>query len=308
MKVDDPVVSVIVPSYYRNEHLQEAIESVFDQSYRPVEVIVVDDSGEAYAEGVVERYPGVTYIPLAENRGQNAALNRGLEQVRGDYVQFLDDDDLILEGKFDEQVRRLEDESEMGVAYCRLITADDQLSDPPPDGEGDVLEHALRLHLDSCVTSTMLFDRECLEAVAPLPTPPGSTDNYMKIELAQRTEFAFVDVVGVFKREHPNAVSESEGAIVGRRQLFDHYADLYDEFPPDVRRQALVIYHNRAGEYYVNNRGWSARGIRCFSMAVYYDPGTKLFYLGRLIGSLFGRPGLALVDWCIGLAGTALRR
>jgi len=74
-----PKISIIIPTYYRNDVLPEAIESVLDQNYEPTEVIVVDDSGEGNAEPVIAEYDEVRGIIREENGNWKAALTTGIE-------------------------------------------------------------------------------------------------------------------------------------------------------------------------------------------------------------------------------------
>ncbi|WP_079980801.1 MULTISPECIES: glycosyltransferase family 2 protein [unclassified Haloarcula] len=298
MPDSDPMVSVIIPTYHRNDLLLQAIKSVYNQSYRPIEVIVVDDSGEEHARPTVEscEYHGLRYVPLEKNRGQNAALNRGLDEVSGRYVQFLDDDDEIIGEKFSKQVFLLESQDEVGVVYCGLRNDNGTIHLPREAGRGDVLEQALQFNLFSCVTSTMLIDIDVLSSTAPLPTPPGSTDIYMKIEFAQSTNFDFVPEPGILKRDVSGSVSSSWGAIVGHKRIFKKYRCLYNQFPEEVQRTALARFYNRKGSYLVGTHSWSPKASYAFAKAVYYHPQISLPYLGRLFGSIFGRPGVTVVE------------
>jgi len=98
------LVSVIIPTYNRAKHLIEAMDSVQNQTYRPIELIVVDDgstdctkmSVEVYAAGLArEQGLELQYIPRS-NQGPEAARNQGLRVARGKYVRFLDSDDWLL--------------------------------------------------------------------------------------------------------------------------------------------------------------------------------------------------------------------
>ena len=80
-----PLVSVVIPTYFRNEQLREAVESVRAQTYDPVEIVVVDDSGEAHARDAIDRYDDVQYVPLDVNRGANLARTVGIEHAGGAY-------------------------------------------------------------------------------------------------------------------------------------------------------------------------------------------------------------------------------
>lgn len=289
-------ISIIIPTYYRNDLLRSAVSSVYQQSYRPVEVIVVDDSGESHAQCVVDSFDDIHYIPLKRNLGQNAALNRGISEATGEYIQFLDDDDEILDGKLSRQVKLLASDENVEVAYCGIRYDDGTTTVPLPEMRGDVLEPALAFDLHSCVTSTMLIERELLEEVAPLPTPPGSTDIYMKIEFAQRAEFEFITDIGILKRDLPGSVGSSEAALQGQRQVFDVYGDVYDRFPESVRNRALAAFYNRTGAHYLSEGSWSFSAIVAFARAVYYNPGISPQYVSRFFGSLLGRPGITLAD------------
>lgn len=110
----NPLVSVIITTYYRNELLREAIDSVKRQTYKPIEIIVVDDSGEEIAKEVVKEYD-VTYIPKRKNEGQIAAWNSGISRCHGDFIQFLDDDDQLLETKIEKQVQKFRSSTNVGV-------------------------------------------------------------------------------------------------------------------------------------------------------------------------------------------------
>jgi glycosyltransferase involved in cell wall biosynthesis len=302
----DPMVSVIIPTYYRNNLLLQAINSVYNQSYRPIEVIVVDDSGEEHARPIVEscEYHPLRYVPLRKNRGQNSALNRGLDAASGDYIQFLDDDDEIIGEKFLKQVSLLEDQDEVGVVYCGLRNDNGTIQLPREGGRGDVLEQVLQFNLFSCVTSTMLIDKNVLSTIAPLPTPPGSTDIYMKIEFAQVTNFDFVPELGILKRDVPGSVSSSWDAIIGHRQIFNQYQQIYDQFPEEVQRTALARFYNRKGTYFVGTSLWSPTASYAYAKAVYYHPQMSLPYIGRLLGSIFGQPGVTIAEKLMAKVGS----
>ncbi|TKT80270.1 glycosyltransferase [Aquamicrobium sp. LC103] len=103
------VVSVILPTYNRSGSLPAAISSVLTQSFRDLELIVVDDcSSEDLAE--VARASGderVKYVRRPVNGGAGAARNTGLDLAQGDYIAFQDSDDLWLPGKLDRQLALL---------------------------------------------------------------------------------------------------------------------------------------------------------------------------------------------------------
>ncbi|MFW6335176.1 MAG: glycosyltransferase, partial [Desulfosalsimonas sp.] len=99
-----PLVSAVIPVCNRQGWIAEAVDSVLAQDYRPLELIVVDDgSTDATADTVLSYGSRLTYI-YQENRGVSAARNRGAAAARGDWLAFLDSDDLWLEGKISAQM------------------------------------------------------------------------------------------------------------------------------------------------------------------------------------------------------------
>jgi glycosyltransferase involved in cell wall biosynthesis len=124
-----PLVSVIVPtSGNRAARLQLAIASVWAQEglgeQFDLEVIVVDDASTGPTEEVVRRFPGTRYVrytrsPGAPTRNVSAVRNAGIVEASGDYVAFLDDDDLWLPNRLSRQVAVLEEAHEVEVAYSQ---------------------------------------------------------------------------------------------------------------------------------------------------------------------------------------------
>lgn len=117
------LVTVIIPTYKRAHALPKAIESVKNQSYKEWEIIIVDDNDPLSDERklttkVMAEYNGnqqIKYICHSENQGACQARNTGLKEAKGDYIAFLDDDDLWIETKLDKQVSAL---NSSGVDIC----------------------------------------------------------------------------------------------------------------------------------------------------------------------------------------------
>jgi glycosyltransferase involved in cell wall biosynthesis len=295
--VSEQLVSVVIPTFYRNDHLRTTLDHVFRQTYTPVEVIVVDDSGQRHAEPVVEEFDSVQYIDLGENQGPNIARTRGIQEATGTYVQLLDDDDYLFETKIDKQVSLFEEDEDLIVVYCGGVYEGGEPFLPANNARGDMLERALTFDLSACITSSMLIQRESLLEVMPLPDPPGSDDTYLKIELAQLGPFDFVREPLLLKREGLNARSYSKGAVQGTYEILSEYADLYDRFPEHVRQKARAAAHYREGKYLLQEQLWSAKAISTIWRACRVYPGIEPKYLMMLWFSLFGRAGFVTQMW-----------
>ncbi|WP_254546573.1 glycosyltransferase family 2 protein [Halomarina pelagica] len=298
-----PTVSVVVPTYYRNDRLREAIDGALAQR-APVEVIVVDGSGEAHARPVVEAFDGtgegdggeIEYVAQARDEGPHAARSLGAERATGEYVQFLDDDDRLLPGKFEAQLPLLEADEAVGVVYSGLRDEEWGVVDPIPDVRGDVLEHALRLRTFPCVPSTMLVDRAVVDDLLPFEHRHGADDSGMKIELARRTRFDYVDRPLVERGKPDGTLSSSWAHVDGRRYLVRRYADLYDRYPDEVRRTAVRQTHYRAGNKHLEESAWSPSAPVEFARAAYHTPERRGRYAATAVASVFGRPGIDAAD------------
>lgn len=288
------MVSVVVPTYYRNERLRAALESVYAQEYRPIEVIVVDGSGEAHAQPVVEAFDDVAYIAQEHDEGPQAARSVGAERATGRYVQFLDDDDRLAESKFRKQVPLVE--PPVGVVYCGMIDEERGELPPNPSVRGDVLRYALEMRTFPCIPSTMLIDREIVDGMLPLKHRHGADDTGMKIELAARTEFDFVDEPLVYRGKTETSLSDSWAYIEGRKKVVETYADRYREFPPAVRRTAVRETHDMAARKLLEESIWSPEAVLEFARAAYYTPDNRPYYLRECLASAFGRPGLRAAE------------
>lgn len=120
-----PRVSVIIPTYNRRKYVQEAIDSVLAQTFTDYEIIVIDDgSTDGTDEALQVRYGDRIHYEWQENQGESVARNRGIELARGEYIAFLDSDDLWLPEKLEKQITLLSSDSELGAVFCQALAID----------------------------------------------------------------------------------------------------------------------------------------------------------------------------------------
>lgn len=115
---EQPLVSVIIPVYNGARHLRAALESVFAQTYRPIEVIVVDDGSVDDSGDIAQSFPEVRYSKQA-NQGVAAARNNGIAAARGEFYAFLDQDDLWKPEKLKLQIDYLQSHPEIGYTLTQ---------------------------------------------------------------------------------------------------------------------------------------------------------------------------------------------
>lgn len=282
--------SIIIPTYYRNELLKTAIESALAQEYDPTELIVVDDSGEGHAAPAVEAYDDVEYLALPENVGENPARDAALDVATGEYVQFLDDDDILRPDKIRRQRKKFDEET--GVVYSGLQYYESGREImPKPHVRGNVLERALAFNMwPPCFTTSMLIRRDVLERIRPLELH-GAGDTTFMIGLAQHTEFDYVDAPLVEKRLDVDSLGYSLVNVRNKKQLFEKYEHLYEQYPAAYRTAKTRVAIDE-GHVRLSERPWSSRAILAFGQAAYYDPANRWSHLGKAIASIGGKPGL----------------
>src|SRR5215472_561278 len=105
-------ISVIIPAYNHARFLTPAIESVLSQTMEPSEIVVVDDGSTDETSSVLGTFGRQIRVVRQKNQGVAAARNRGAELATGEYLAFLDADDLWLPRKLEMQLNRFESESE----------------------------------------------------------------------------------------------------------------------------------------------------------------------------------------------------
>ena len=115
------LVSTIIPVFNRPVLLQEAVQSVLEQTYRSIEIIIVDDGSTddtlAIAQKICRRYPDIIHVIYQANFGPGLAREAGRLRARGEFIQYLDSDDILLPHKFEIQVKSLNAHPECGISY-----------------------------------------------------------------------------------------------------------------------------------------------------------------------------------------------
>jgi glycosyltransferase involved in cell wall biosynthesis len=191
-------VSVVIPTYNRADLIGQTLDSVFGQTRRADQVVVVDDGSEDDTRRVLEEWePRILYRRI-RHAGASAARNAGLEIARGAYVAFLDSDDLWETRFLERMVAVLDSAPAAGFAYCDYATF---------DGRGIVRRaylpprHKLRgslftrlLETDFLSTGTLLIRRECLEHTGGFdPSLEITHDWDLWLRLAHAYDAEYVD-------------------------------------------------------------------------------------------------------------------
>jgi glycosyltransferase involved in cell wall biosynthesis len=215
-----PRISVIIPTYNSARYLGEAVASVLAQTYRPHDIIVVDDgSTDPTCEVLAPYMDQINYI-CQPNRGLSAARNRGLAAAVGELFAFLDADDVWLPTKLERQVHCLAQHPKAGLVYTNYLIL-----------HGDTGRRSVRPPLPSCqgycypqvflvnpvLPSSVIIRRECLNYVGVFDehiNRPTTQDFDLWLRVARYFEFAYIPDPLFLYRRHANNSSNNMRALI----------------------------------------------------------------------------------------------
>ena len=161
----NPAVSVIIPAYKVAAFIRETLDSVFAQSFTDHEVIVINDESPdtVELESQIEKYGDAIIYIKQTNQGAGAARNAGLRIARGDYIAFLDGDDVWLPYFLTEQIRLIQSDSGYDLVYADAVNfgdSDNRTSMETNPSHGEVTLEKLLCGECNIITSTVLARRE----------------------------------------------------------------------------------------------------------------------------------------------------
>ena len=159
-----PKVSVIIPTFNRGKTLKRAIDSVLKQTFKEIELIVIDDGSQDGTSEIVAQYKNITYLKQT-NQGVSFSRNIGIKKSAGEYIAFLDSDDEWLPEKLETQLKFLGENSEYVWVHTEEIWVRNGVRVNPmkkhKKGGGDQFLPSLELCLIS--PSSVMIKRELLE-------------------------------------------------------------------------------------------------------------------------------------------------
>lgn len=238
-------VSVVVPAFNAEEYIGEALESVFAQTFKDFEVIVVNDGSTDGTERVVQGHRR-SLIYLREQRsGPYFCRNRALEVSRGALIALLDADDVWMPRKLERQVEFCQAHPEYGIVTTDVEWFNESgvtkrsLKSVYPIANGLVME---KLLLDNWITnSAVMVRRECFDKVGYFDEEPGiyGADWMMWVRIAAHYPVYFIDEILVRHRKYPASYSSAKPEAQFQN-LFKNLEKLRRAVPQLAARPGLI--------------------------------------------------------------------
>lgn len=232
---EKPLVSIICLCYNHERFVEEAVRSAIDQTYRPLEVIIVDDCSTDCSRMIITelagKYPHVKFCFPAKNSGPTRAFNEGYKLAKGDYLIDLATDDVLMPRRVEEGVRALEAlGDDYGVNFCNASVIDERdkfLSFFYPTGthggalvkpkEGDVFIDLLRTHFISA--PAMLIRRSVFEALNGYDGSLAYEDFDFWIRSSRIYQYCYTDKVLIKRRKVKGSLSDRQYAATGGQMV-----------------------------------------------------------------------------------------
>jgi len=252
-----PLVSAIIPNYNYSRYIGEAVESALNQTYKNIEVIVVDDGSSDDSLKVLGAFGDRIKVISQKNAGVAMARNNGVEVSTGEYVAFLDADDVWLLEKVEKQVDRFFAEQALGLVHVGVqdISAEGNDLDVHTDGMQGKVSHELLLFDRPVILgggSGIMVPRNVFDEVGGFDTRLATSADWdLFYQISSRYEVGFVSDVLLRYRfhgsnMHGNIDRMQREMIVGFDKAFEGALA-----PQNIKRDAYAnLYRTLSGSYF----------------------------------------------------------
>lgn len=290
-------VSAIIPVYNCEKYVREAVESALAQTCPPHEIIVVDDGSTDGTREALDRYRNSIIYVCQKNAGEPAARNTGIQHASGEYIAFLDADDLWLPPKLQLQMDYFKAHPECALVYTDMMIFDDdgildrsfRASHERVYRSGRIFQQIFfeSLFNPSCV----VFRKACIEKVGWFDESFLVGSDYdMWLRMARHFEFGYVDSPLLMYRQHPQMSTRGLGIALKDgmpwlarvlKTTLDRYPEALEELgEPAVNRRLALPYFWLGQAWMEQGRHVEARGL--FSAALRYHRWSMLYHLAYL--------------------------
>lgn len=269
------LVSVVVATYKREAELKNALESLAKQTYPNMEIVLVDDNGNdewnSKVSETVEvfrnRYPKIKLECIVNNSNQGSSKTRniGIHSANGDYITFLDDDDIYLPDKIRKQVEFMEtNQCDYSITDLILYNEDDKkINRRIRSYIKETTVESLRLyHLKYHMTGTdtIMFKKEYLIQIGGFaPIDVGDEFYLMQRAIEEGGKFGYLPVCEIKAYVHTGdgGLSSGDGKIKGENALYEYKKTFFDQLEAGdiryikMRHYAVIAYAELRRKNYV---------------------------------------------------------
>ncbi len=209
-----PQVSVVMPVYNGEKYLREAIESILDQSYKNIELVIINDGSSDSSKSIILSYkdPRILYLENKINSGIVYTRNKGLGSANGKYIATLDCDDIAFPDRIERQVYFLEKNADYGMcgSFYNIMDGDGNSGKKiqMPTGNRDILTYLL---LGNCFcNSTVMIRSEIARELRYKENFYLAEDYELWLRISEQTKLAILPFYGAYYRVHGGNITVSK--------------------------------------------------------------------------------------------------
>jgi glycosyltransferase involved in cell wall biosynthesis len=252
------MITVITPTYKRCQYLKNAVESVLAQTYTDFEYIIIDDNPADSAERklteeVIRGYsdPRIRYIQNEKNLGGSGARNVGIFQAKGEYIAFLDDDDMYLPDRLEVQYKKMVendwDVSVMDGATYNYVTGEKLTERHQQLRNGMTKEELIRSHLLYHIsgTNSFMYRTEFIQKIGGFDDVPSCQEYIlMQKTLDANPSFGYIPEIHIKNFQHPGEqLSTGPKKLKGQQLLYENKKRYFHLLSASERRQVTCRHH-----------------------------------------------------------------
>jgi len=281
MKKSEIIVSVIVPTYNREKYLRIAMDSVLNQTHKNIELHIIDDGSTDGTRMLVNSYDDdrIKYYYQA-NQGQSVARNVGLNNARGDYICFLDSDNLWKLDKLERQIKLMDENPDYQIIY-----GDNEIIDE--HGQVQLSKQTMRRYSGDIMTqllvanfinfNNVIIKAECFKEMGGMNESTRVADDYeLFLKLSTRYKFLYVPETFSQYRVMENQISSNkdrrfQSNFTILNNFINKYGDLMDG--KTINYTWCRFYTNR-GRYHASV-GRLKQAFSDYVTAIGYKPFSK---------------------------------
>lgn len=258
MKSNNPLVSVVVATYRRTESLRDAIDSACNQTYENTEIVVVDDNADdRWNRQVFEVLKDfldnekIVYIKNEQNMGSAETRNIGIRIAKGEYITFLDDDDVYLPEKIEKQIEHMQKaEADYSITDLILYRENGKIEEIrkrdfiQKTDKKSLLMYHLKYHITG--TDTMMFKKTYLEEINYFDKIDVGDEFYLMVKAINHGGvFAYLPVCDVKAYVHTGegGLSSGKTKIDGENKLHEYKKKFFDELDRGTVRYIKMRHH-----------------------------------------------------------------
>jgi glycosyltransferase involved in cell wall biosynthesis len=295
--VKNPLITIVTPSYNQSRYIEQTIRSVLAQNYPAIEYFVIDGGSTDSSVDVIRRYEKQLSGWVSEkDRGQADAINKGFQRASGEFIAWLNSDDIYQPGAIRKAIETFQKHPEAGLVYGNVLSIDQNsqafnLQIFRPYALPDLMAFNI-------ISQPAIFMRRSAFEQAGLLDLDYHLllDHHLWLRMAALAPLVYIPATLAAARYHAEAKNLSRTADFGREafKIVDWMGTAPGLAPVfEANRRRILAGAHRLDAFYLLDGGFYARALKAYGQAFRYNPPAALRETHRIAYAVLGLAGLA---------------